>query len=76
MEHQDDLKQAYNVICEGWKLLKDHADSQNPAFFSVVAELESWQNRYKDSPCLFALASNIGVGIFAYLDKTQNKKNC
>lgn len=73
MEHQDELKQAYQVICEGWRLLRDNSEGR-PAFFSVVAELESWQNKYKDSPSLFALASNIGVGIFAYLDKTSEKR--
>lgn len=67
------LEEAYKVINEGWTFLKDHADTR-PAFFSVVADLEKWQDKYKSNPGLYALASNMGIGIYAYLDKNSRKK--
>jgi hypothetical protein len=67
------LEEAYKVINEGWQLLKNHADNR-PAFFSVVADLDKWQKKYKNNPGLFDLASNMGIGIYAYLDKNSRKK--
>ena len=67
------LQEAHQLINEGWQLLKSHTDGR-PTFFSVVADLEGWQNKYKNNPGLYALASNMGIGIYAYLDKNSRKK--